>query len=478
MRRSRNAKIIATLGPSSSSPAMIRSLFDAGVDMFRLNFSHGSHEDHNKRFDAIRAVERDVDRPIGIMMDLQGPKLRVGTFSDGPIELRSGDRFRLDLDTAPGDRKRAPLPHPEVFAALTPGTDLLLDDGKLRLQVLECGPDFAETRVKIGGKLSERKGVNVSDVILPLSPLTEKDRHDLRFGLELGVDRVAPEARALIGSRAMIMAKLEKPAAIDNLDAIVALSDGVMVARGDLGVELPAAQVPIIQRRIVRACRREGKPVVVATQMLESMTISPVATRAEASDVATAVYEGSDAVMLSAETASGRYPREAVAMMDSIIRGVEGDVDVQKPRNETRESGASHADAICSALRLVAQLVSATATIAYTRSGFTSMRAARERPAAPILSLTPMRATARRLTPVWGVHSVVLEHEIADEASMTELACDAALAGDFGKSGDNIVIVAGIPFGASGTTNLLRVVKLPKLMRAVEKSPVLMPRVL
>ena len=473
MRRSRNAKIIATLGPSSSSPAMIRSLFDAGVDMFRLNFSHGSHEDHNKRFDAIRAVERDVDRPIGIMMDLQGPKLRVGTFSDGPIELRSGDRFRLDLDTAPGDRKRAPLPHPEVFAALTPGTDLLLDDGKLRLQVLECGPDFAETRVKIGGKLSERKGVNVSDVILPLSPLTEKDRHDLRFGLELGVDWVAlsfvqraediTEARALIGSRAMIMAKLEKPAAIDNLDAIVALSDGVMVARGDLGVELPAAQVPIIQRRIVRACRREGKPVVVATQMLESMTISPVATRAEASDVATAVYEGSDAVMLSAETASGRYPREAVAMMDSIIRGVEDDVDVQKPRNETRESGASHADAICSALRLVAQLVSATATIAYTRSGFTSMRAARERPAAPILSLTPMRATARRLTPVWGVHSVVLEHEITDEASMTEFACDAALAGDFGKSGDNIVIVAGIPFGASGTTNLLRVVKLPKL---------------
>lgn len=488
MRRSRNAKIIATLGPSSSSPAMIRSLFDAGVDMFRLNFSHGSHEDHRKRFDAIRAIERDVDRPIGIMMDLQGPKLRVGTFSDGPIELHSGDRFRLDLETIPGDRKRAPLPHPEVFAALTPGIDLLLDDGKLRLEVLECGPDFAETRVKIGGKLSERKGVNVSDVILPLSPLTEKDRHDLKFGLELGVDWVAlsfvqraediTEARALIGSRAMIMAKLEKPAAIDNLDAIVALSDGVMVARGDLGVELPAAQVPIIQRRIVRACRREGKPVIVATQMLESMTISPVATRAEASDVATAVYEGSDAVMLSAETASGRYPREAVAMMDSIIRGVEGDVDVQKPRNETRESGASHADAICSALRLVAQLVSATATIAYTRSGFTSMRAARERPVAPILSLTPMRATARRLTPVWGVHSVVLEHEIADEASMTELACDAALAGDFGKSGDNIVIVAGIPFGASGTTNLLRVVKLPTLMRVVEKSSVLMPPVL
>jgi pyruvate kinase len=435
---------------------MIRSLFDAGVDMFRLNFSHGNHEDHKKRFEAIRDVERDVGRPIGIMIDLQGPKLRIGTFSNGPIELRSGDRFRLDLETVPGDRKRVPLPHPEIFAALIPGTDLLIDDGKLRLEVLECGPRYAETRVKIGGKLSERKGINVPGVILPLSPFTEKDRCDLIFGLEL-------EARALIGSRALIMAKLEKPAAIDNLDAIVALADGIMVARGDLGVELPPAQVPIIQRRIVRACRREGKPVVVATQMLESMTTSPVATRAEASDVATAVYEGSDAVMLSAESASGNFPREAVTMMDSIIRGVEGDIDFQTPVNETPgRCGVSHADAICSALRLVARLVLATATVAYTRSGFTSMRAARERPAAPILSLTPLIATARQLTPVWGIHSVVVKNEVTDEASMTKLACDAALAGDFGKPGDNIVIVAGIPFGVSGTTNLLRVAGLPE----------------
>jgi len=452
---------------------MIRSLFDAGVDMFRLNFSHGNHEDHKKRFEAIRDVERDVGRPIGIMIDLQGPKLRIGTFSNGPIELRSGDRFRLDLETVPGDRKRVPLPHPEIFAALIPGTDLLIDDGKLRLEVLECGPRYAETPVKIGGKLSERKGINVPGVILPLSPFTEKDRCDLIFGLELGADWIAlsfvqkaediTEARALIGSRALIMAKLEKPAAIDNLDAIVALANGIMVARGDLGVELPPAQVPIIQRRIVRACRREGKPVVVATQMLESMTTSPVATRAEASDVATAVYEGSDAVMLSAESASGNFPREAVTMMDSIIRGVEGDIDFQTPVNETPgKCGVSHADAICSALRLVARLVLATATVAYTRSGFTSMRAARERPAAPILSLTPLIATARQLTPVWGIHSVVVKNEVTDEASMTKLACDAALAGDYGKPGDNIVIVAGIPFGVSGTTNLLRVVGLPE----------------
>src|SRR6266404_4706670 len=431
---------------------MIRSLFDAGVDMFRLNFSHGTHGDHKKRFEAIRDVERDVGRPIGIMIDLQGPKLRIGTFSDGPVELRSGDKFSLDLETTPGVRTRVPLPHPEIFAALVPGTDLLLDDGKVRLEVLECGPHYAETRVKIGGRLSERKGVNVPDVVLPLSPVTEKDRRDLIFGLEQGADWVAlsfvqkaediTQARVLIGSRALIMAKLEKPAAIDNLDAIVALADGIMVARGDLGVELPPAQVPIIQRRIVRACRREGKPVVVATQMLESMTTSPVATRAEA--------------------ASGSFPREAVTMMDSIIHGVEGDVDFQTPASEWQgESGASHADAICSALRLVAQLVLATATIAYTRSGFTSMRAARERPVAPILSLTPLIATARQLTPVWGIHSVVVENEITDEASMTKLACDAALAGDFGKPGDNIVIVAGIPFGASGTTNLLRIAGLP-----------------
>ena len=329
--------------------------------------------------------------------------------------------------------------------------------------------------MKIGGRLSDRKGVNVPGVVLPLSPFTEKDRRDLIFGLELGADWVAlsfvqkaediTEAQVLIGSHALIMAKLEKPAAIDNLDAIVALADGIMVARGDLGVEWPPAQVPIIQRRIVRACRREGKPVVVATQMLESMTTSPVATRAEASDVATAIYEGSDAAMLSAESASGNFPREAVTMMDSIIRGVEGDIDFQTPANERHaKSGASHADAICSALRLVAGLVFATSTVAYTRSGFTSMRAARERPAAPILSLTPLIATARQLSPVWGIHSVVVENEITDEASMTKLACDAALAGDFGKPGDNIVIVAGIPYGASGTTNLLRIASLPEVL--------------
>lgn len=473
MRRSRNAKIIATLGPSSSSPEMIRALFETGVDMFRLNFSHGSHDDHRERFRIIREVEREVGRPVGILMDLQGPKLRVGKFTNGPVELVRDARFRLDLDPAAGDASRVTLPHPEIFAALAAGTPLLLDDGKIRLSVEACGPDFAETRVVVGGRLSEHKGINVPSVILPMSPFTARDRRDLAFGLDMGADWVAlsfvqrpediDEARALIGDRALVMAKMEKPAAIHNLDAIVARADGIMVARGDLGVEMPPEQVPVMQRRIVRACHREGKPVVVATQMLESMTSAPVPTRAEASDVATAVYEGADAVMLSAESASGQYPREAVAMMESIIRGVEADPHYRVLADaQHEEARTTHADAICRALRHVARQISAKATVTYTSSGFTSIRAARERPVAPILSITPSVATARRLAPVWGVHSVVIAGEIESEAAMTQVACETALAERFAAPGDSIVVTAGIPFGVAGTTNLLRIVALPQ----------------
>ena len=473
MRRSRNANIIATLGPSSSSPEMIRALFETGVDMFRLNFSHGSHDDHRERFRIIREVEREVGRPVGILMDLQGPKLRVGKFTNGPVELVRDARFRLDLDPAAGDASRVTLPHPEIFAALAAGTPLLLDDGKIRLSVEACGPDFAETRVVVGGRLSEHKGINVPSVILPMSPFTARDRRDLAFGLDMGADWVAlsfvqrpediDEARALIGDRALVMAKMEKPAAIHNLDAIVARADGIMVARGDLGVEMPPEQVPVMQRRIVRACHREGKPVVVATQMLESMTSAPVPTRAEASDVATAVYEGADAVMLSAESASGQYPREAVAMMESIIRGVEADPHYRVLADaQHEEARTTHADAICRALRHVARQISAKATVTYTSSGFTSIRAARERPVAPILSITPSVATARRLAPVWGVHSVVIAGEIESEAAMTQVACETALAERFAAPGDSIVVTAGIPFGVAGTTNLLRIVALPQ----------------
>ncbi|MEO7335010.1 MAG: pyruvate kinase [Caldimonas sp.] len=467
MKRERRARIVATLGPATSGEAAIRALFDAGVDVFRLNFSHGSQADHAQRLNSIRKLEAEVGRPIGVLLDLQGPKLRLGTFSGGKAVLNAGASFRLDLNAVPGDAQRAPLLHPEIFAALKPGTDLLLDDGKLRLRVDACGPEFADTTVIIGGPISDRKGVNVPSVLLPISPLTPKDREDLDFGLSLGVDWVAlsfvqrpediTEARKIIGDRAWIMAKLEKPAAINELAGIVASADGIMVARGDLGVELPPEEVPELQRLIVRSCRQAGKPVVVATQMLESMIHSPVPTRAEVSDVATAIYDGVDAVMLSAESASGAYPNEAVTMMNRIITRVESSPSYRAGIDTSHTPAeATTADAVCCSLRRVAAQISPAATITYTESGFTSLRAARERPIAPILSLTPEVATARRLALVWGVHPVLVDR-IHDVGEMVRWANRIAVIESFARAGDDIVIVAGLPFGEPGTTNLLHV---------------------
>jgi pyruvate kinase len=467
MRRHRNAKIVATLGPASATEAMIRSLFLAGVDVFRLNFSHGSYEAHRERLQQIRSVERSVGRPIGVLADMQGPKLRVGTFADGPVTLVAGSPFRLDLTNRPGNATRAYLPHPEIFAALKPGSNLLLDDGKLRLRVTRCAPDHAETEVVIGGMLSERKGVNVPDVLLPLSALTEKDRRDLEFALNLGVEWLAlsfvqrpedlDEARALVKGRAQIMTKLEKPSAVEHLDAIVEKSDAVMVARGDLGVELPAEKVPAIQRRIVRACRRLGKPVIVATQMLESMINSPVPTRAEASDVATAIYHGADAVMLSAESAAGKYPLEAVRVMDRILAEVDSDPHYRELLGASQtKAQATSADAICAAMNTIAGVLPVAVIVTYTTSGSTSLRAARERPMPPILSMTPRLATARCLALVWGVHSVQAP-DVSTGAEMVEHACQCAVDEGFAKSGDSILISAGMPFGTPGATNLLRI---------------------
>jgi pyruvate kinase len=469
MRRTRNAKIVATLGPASSDPNVVRQLFKVGVDVFRLNFSHGSHADHSERFKVLRALEQETGRPIGILADLQGPKLRVGVFVDGPVMLTKGQPFRLDLDTAPGSQHRVCLPHPEIFAALVPGAELLLDDGKLRLVVEQCGADFAETRVAVGGKLSERKGVNVPGVVLPITALTEKDRRDLSLALELGADWIAlsfvqrpedvAEARALIGDRAAIVVKLEKPSAIECLDQIVSLTDAVMVARGDLGVELPAERVPAIQKRIVRACRKLGKPVIVATQMLESMIESPVPTRAEASDVATAIYDGADAVMLSAESASGKYPVVAVDMMNRIIEQVEADPAYRQLIDASHTSarpGGDVAEAVCCAMRRAVALLHASAIVCYTSSGHTSLRAARERPESPILSLTPRLSTARRLALVWGVHSVHID-DVVDVDQMTERACSIARRDRFAEAGKFIVAIAGMPFGTPGTTNLIRI---------------------
>jgi len=467
MRRLRQAKIVATLGPASETPEMIRSLFEAGADVFRLNFSHGSHADHARRVATIRALEREAGRPIGILTDLQGPKLRVGGMAGGAVVLSRGATIRLDLEATPGTAERIPLPHPEIFTAISRGTDLLLDDGKLRLRVTEAGADFAVTEVITGGTLTNNKGVNVPNAMLPISPLTPKDRKDLDFALDQGVDYIGlsfvqrpadiAEARRLIAGRAAIMSKLEKPAAIDHLDEIVSQSDAVMVARGDLGVELPPEDVPSLQKRIIRECREQGKPVVVATQMLESMISAPAPTRAEASDVATAIYDGADAVMLSAETASGQYPLEAVAMMNRIILRVEQDPIFWAQLETTHQDPEATApDAITAAARQVAHTISAAAIVTYTTSGSTALRAARERPDVPILCLTEKPAAARRLAVAWGVQCVLTE-DVQDFSDMVDKACTIAVQYDFARVAKSLVITAGVPFGTPGATNILRI---------------------
>src|SRR5947208_1395085 len=467
LRRMRSAKIVATIGPASSGSERLRALFDAGVDVFRLNFSHGTHDEHRARFEEIRAVEAEVGRPIGILADLQGPKLRLGKFAGGKAELPAGCHFRLDLDTKPGDTSRAPLPHPEVFAALHPGTELLLDDGKVRLRVIDCGADFADTECLVGGTLSDHKGVNVPGAVLPISAMTEKDRADLSFALGQGADWVAlsfvqrpedvAEGRKLIGNTAGLMVKLEKPAAIRRLDEIIDLADALMVARGDLGVEMPPEDVPSVQKEKIHACRLAGKPVIVATQMLESMIGSPAPTRAEASDVATAVYEGADAVMLSAETAAGLYPVESVAIMDRIACRVQRDPLYHSIMESTRiEHEHTAPDAISAAACQVAGLVGAAAIVSYTTSGATALRAARERPEAPILVLTSNLGTARRLAVLWGAHCVHTR-DVKNFGDMVQQAVRIARREKIAEPGQRVVITAGVPFGTPGATNILRI---------------------
>ena len=473
MRRQRKAKVVATLGPASSTKEMILSLFEAGVDMFRFNFSHGTQDDHRARHEAVREVERLVGRPIAILADLQGPKLRIGKFAEGKVNLKTGDEFIFDRNTADGDEKRVNLPHPELFGVMSAGHSISMDDGKIRMKVIDSNPDQIRASIITGGPLSDRKGVNVPDVVLPIPILTEKDRRDPEFALSLGVDWVAlsfvqrpedlVEARNLIAGRAGLMTKLEKPAALDHLDEIVMASDSVMVARGDLGVELPPEKVPGAQKRILRACRHYGKPSIVATQMLESMIYAPTPTRAEASDVASAVYDGADAVMLSAESASGAYPVQAVSIMDRIIGEVENDPIYPMMINaQHEESLPSKSDAICSALRSVSQMIGAVVNVTYTDSGNTSLRAARERPMAPILSITPHLSTARRLALVWGVHSTVIDHDVKDVDEMVDAACRTAFTEGFARPGDQLAIAAGMPFGQPGTTNLLRIAEIEK----------------
>jgi pyruvate kinase len=467
MRRQRNVKILATLGPASDTHEMISNLHKAGADVFRLNMSHGTHDEIRAKHAMIRAVEKELGSTIGILADLQGPKLRVGVFANESEELVVGAAFRLDLDEAAGDLQRVCLPHPEIFSALKEGASLLVNDGKIRLQVKACGDDFADCEVITGGTVSNRKGVNVPDVLLPLAALSEKDLADLEVACELGVDWLAlsfvqrpedvTEARALVKGRAAILSKIEKPSAVERFDDILAVSDGIMVARGDLGVELPVSAVPPIQKRLVRRCRAVGKPVIVATQMLESMIESPMPTRAEVSDVATAIYEGADAIMLSAESAAGSFPIEAVTMMDNVAIEVERDPTYTQIIESSRTASRSGiADAMVAAAREIAETTDVKAICCFTHSGTTALLTARERPRVPIIALTPLVNTARRLALSWGVNCVLTE-ELDRFKKAVVSAARAAREEGFANEEDFVVVTAGVPFNVPGSTNILRV---------------------
>nr|WP_223798370.1 pyruvate kinase [Sphingomonas nostoxanthinifaciens] len=468
--RSRKVRVLATLGPASSTPEMIRKLFLAGADAFRINMSHGAHADKVPLVVAIRALEEELGRATTILFDLQGPKLRVGKFADGKVMLETGAPFVLDRSPEPGDATRVELPHREIFEALEVGARLLLDDGKLVLRVLAVAPDRVETIVEVGGALSNNKGLNVPDVVVPMAALTEKDRADLTFALEQGADWIAlsfvqrpedvAEAKKLIGGKAAVLAKIEKPAAVERLEEILELADGVMVARGDLGVELPPQRVPIVQKRIVATARRMGRPVVVATQMLESMIQAPTPTRAEVSDVATAIYDGADAVMLSAESAAGAWPEEAVAMMDRIAVSVENDPGYTARLHFTETlPDPTTADALSQSARSIADTISAKAIICFTLSGSSSRRIARDRPSAPILVLTPKLETARRVGLLWGAHAVRTK-DVANFEEMVAKARRMAMRHQLAEAGDRIIIMAGVPFGTPGSTNVIHVQRL------------------
>ena len=480
MRRHRNVKIVATLGPASNDYKMIRALHEAGADVFRLNMSHGDHAEIKVRHEIIRQVEKDLNSPIAILADLQGPKLRVDVFANGEEELVPGAAFRLDLDEAEGDVNRVQLPHKEIFDALEPGAHLLVNDGKIKLRVKDCGANFANCEVIVGGTISNRKGVNVPDVVLPLAALSDKDRKDLEFVCELGVDWLAlsfvqrpadvEEARALCKGRAAILSKIEKPNAVKVFDSILAVSDGIMVARGDLGVELPVQNVPPIQKQLVRKCRAAAKPVIVATQMLESMIDSPMPTRAEVSDVATAIYEGADAIMLSAESAAGSYPIEAVTTMNNVAGEVEADPTYTDIIEASRRSeGKTVADGIVSAAREIAETTDVKAICCFSQSGTTALLVSRERPRVPIIALANHIKTARRLCLSWGTNCVVTGHVDRFKDAVIE-AVRAAKAQNLATEDDMVVVTAGVPFNTPGSTNILRVAPCAeRLIYAVEQ---------
>lgn len=472
MKRDRSVKVVATLGPASDDAEVIRELFEAGVDVFRLNMSHGDHKAVRARHRNIREIERIVSRPVAILADLQGPKIRCGIFNNGSEILKTGQEFRFDQDEAPGDNTRVQVPIREVFSALEPGAKMLVDDGRICLQVDEVGDGFARCQVLEGGRISDRKGINLPDVVLPLAALSEKDRADLEFVCELGIDWLALsfvqrpsdiiEAQELTKGRAAIMAKIEKPAAIECFDSILDVADGIMVARGDLGVEMQVHELPPVQKRLIRRCRAVAKPVIVATQMLESMVSNPLPTRAEVSDVATAIYEGADAVMLSAESAVGKFPVASVRTMNNVAVSVENDPTyrqvIEASRHGTRESVA---DAITLAAREIAETTDVKAICCFTHSGTTAKLVSRERPRIPMVVMTPFDTIARRMSLLWGAHCMVTDLvQNFDEAVANAVA--TAKGEEFGKAGEKVIILAGVPFNVIGSTNIIRIADIPE----------------
>ena len=473
MPENTHTKILATVGPATATKEMLEKLVDAGVDAFRFNFSHGTHEEHAERYRVVREISESRGRHIAVIADMQGPKLRVGRFAGGKIKLRSGQTFVLDLDEKPGDETRVNLPHKEIFAAIKPGDVLLLNDGNIALEIENCDESHAITKVKVGGELSDHKGVNLPNITLPISALTEKDKDDLAFALDLGVDWISlsfvqkasdvQEAKDLVNGRALIISKLEKPSAIDELEEVVRLSDGIMVARGDLGVECPIQTVPVLQKKIVATCRKYAKPVIVATQMLESMIGAPTPTRAEVSDVATAVYDGADTVMLSAETAVGQYPAETVQMMHNIIQQVEHDPNFYNSiKNTPRSCCESESQGITYAASELAQVLpNVAAIVTFTASGFTTFSMAKERPNLPIMAITPSETVARQMGIVWGVRSFINKDVFLSFDLIEEIAIRYVKQCGLGKSGDYIISTAGFPLARRGMTNMLHTIRIP-----------------
>ena len=467
IRRYRQTKIVATLGPASGDPDMMRKLFEAGVDVFRMNFSHGEHKAHQKNVETARKLEQEFGRPVALLADLQGPKLRIGKFKNDSVELKQGQSFRFDLDEKPGNEKRVQLPHPEVIDVMNIGDDILLDDGKVRARVTAKDKNGLDTEIKAGTKLSNNKGFNIPGILLPIEALTEKDKEDLEAALDMGVDWVAQSfvqraedvmlAAKLIDGRAALMAKIEKPSALDTMDEILKIVDGIMLARGDLGVEIPPENVPSVQKKIVRQVRHAGKPIIVATQMLESMVENARPTRAEASDVATAVYDGADAVMLSAETAVGAYPVEAVSIMNRVCERTEADEHYRRIMNSDHpKTQDDPSDAITVAATYVAEDINAACIVNYTTTGSTALRTTRQRPNIPVLCLTQNLKTARRLMLSYGVRTIHVS-DVNSFAETVQKAIEKVKEKGYAKKGDRIVLTAGVPFGVSGTTNVLRI---------------------